>query len=195
VVDYLYSEDALLDDHENELQEHGYFEDEWHHPKFHVSSFILYSILLPTLALNFFHWFSLAKMISYVLPPFKFNTLIHKSWKFSFFQCRFHMCFCFKCLKCGTMDDSLHFETPNLKLRFQSGNSAFELCATFRFSFGFWHLILCGTSWDLFFKLVCENYRAHEVYAPIWVKFRSSNSKFKWVPNSNLSNFYLLGHD
>jgi hypothetical protein len=28
VVDYLYSEDALLDDHENELQEHGYFEDE-----------------------------------------------------------------------------------------------------------------------------------------------------------------------
>jgi hypothetical protein len=28
VVDYFYSEDAHLDDHENELQEQGYFEDE-----------------------------------------------------------------------------------------------------------------------------------------------------------------------
>jgi len=28
VVDYLYLEDGLLDDHENELQEQGYFEDE-----------------------------------------------------------------------------------------------------------------------------------------------------------------------
>jgi hypothetical protein len=28
VADYLYSEDALLDDHENEFQEQGYCEDE-----------------------------------------------------------------------------------------------------------------------------------------------------------------------
>lgn len=74
VARYLYSKDTLLDDHENELQEQGYCEDERHHPKFHVSSLILYSILLPTSALNFFHWFNLAKMISYVLP-FNFNTL------------------------------------------------------------------------------------------------------------------------
>jgi hypothetical protein len=145
VADFVYSEDALLDDHEKELQEQGYFEDEWHHPKFHVSSLIFYSILLPTSALNVFHLFSLAEMISYVLP-FKFNKLIPKSCFFSFFRCRLHMCFCFKCLKCGTVDVSLHFETPIFKLRFQSGNNAFELCATFRFSFYSWHLTLCGTS-------------------------------------------------
>jgi hypothetical protein len=28
VADFVYSEDALLDDHEKELQEQGYFEDE-----------------------------------------------------------------------------------------------------------------------------------------------------------------------
>ncbi len=85
VADYLYSKDALLDDHEKELQEQRYFENEWHHPKFHVSSLILYSILMPTSALNFFHWFNPAKMISYVLS-FKFNTLILNSWFFSFFN-------------------------------------------------------------------------------------------------------------
>jgi hypothetical protein len=90
VANYLYSKDALLNDQEKELQEQEHFEDEWHHPKFHVSSLILYSILLPTSTLNFFHWFSHVKMFSYVLP-FKFNTLILKSWIFSFFQCRFHV--------------------------------------------------------------------------------------------------------